>query len=83
MATSPTTIQLDAETAHAITVYAQTLGLTVEECLRPHVATTNGTDDGTDANQWLRDLDELAAASDDAAVLPADFSTRDIYLDHD
>jgi hypothetical protein len=80
MATQPETVQLDRETAQALAGYAAELGLTVPEFLRRHFAGTNGPTRIDDADAWL---DELADGVADLPPLPRDFSTKDIYADHD
>ncbi len=77
--TPATTIQLDEQTAKALADYAAALGLTVEEYLKRHFAGTNGPQTIDDADRWLDDLAEGL----DLPPLPRDFSTKDIYVDHD
>jgi hypothetical protein len=76
---APTTIQLDPAAAKALADHAAILGLTVEEYLRKHFAGTNSESIIEDADAWL---DELSDGLDMPA-LPLDFSTKDIYADHD
>jgi len=78
--TPTTTIQVDPQTAKALADYAAALGMTVQDYLKKHFARTDGTDMALDANQWL---DELAEGLPDLPPLPLDFSTYDIYADHD
>ena len=75
-----TTIQLDSQTARAIAEHAAALGLSVDEFLRKHFPPGNGTGPVGDADRWL---DELSDGLPDLPPLPRDFSTRDIYADHD
>ncbi len=77
--TPATTIQLDPQTAKALADCAAALGLTVEDYLKRHFAGTNGPQTVEDADRWL---DELAEGLD-LPPLPRDFSTKDLYADHD
>jgi hypothetical protein len=77
--TPTTTIRLDAQTAKSLADYAAALGLTVEDYLKKHFVDTNGPQTVEDVDHWL---DELAEGLD-LPALPLDFSTKDIYVDHD
>lgn len=80
MAAEPASIQRDPKTAKAVAEYAEALGLSVSEFLEQHFANGNGADVIVDVD---RGLDDLAEGSDASLVLPLDFSTRDMYADHD
>jgi hypothetical protein len=73
-------IQVDAQTASALAEYAGALGLTIEQYLKKHFGGANGVDAVADVDHWL---DELAEGLPELPRLPQDFSTRDIYADHD
>jgi len=77
---TPTTIQLDAQTAKALAEQAATVGLSVQDYLKKHFAGGNGTNGVDDPDRWL---DELAEGLPDLPPLPRDFSTKGIYADHD
>lgn len=75
-----TTIELDPNTAKALADYAAALGMTVQEYLKRQFT---GADGPTPAvNNADRRLDELAEGFD-LPPLPRDFSTKDLYADHD
>jgi len=75
-----TTIQVDPQTAQALTDYAATLGLNVQDFLKKHFGDANGNKKIDDADRWL---DDLSQGLPDLSPLPRDFSTKDIYADHD
>ncbi len=75
-----TTIQLDPQTAKALAEHTAALGLSVEEYLKKHFAGTNGPITVANADHWL---DALSEGLPELSPLPHDFSTRDIYTDHD
>lgn len=75
-----TPIELDPKTAKALADLAAFSGLTVPDYLRKHFAPTDGSDTLNDANRWL---DELTEGLPELPPLPQDFSTRDIYAEHD
>ena len=77
--TPVTTIQLDPETAKALAEYAAGVGLTVPDFLKRHFGGPNGPLQVDDADRWL---DQLAEGLD-LPPLPRNFSTKDIYADHD
>lgn len=76
---TPTTIHLDPQTAETLAKHAAMLGLTIEDYLRKHFVGTDGLQPIDDVDQWL---DELAEGLD-LPPLPLDFSSEDIYADHD
>ncbi len=80
MTASNLTIELDAKTARAITEYAAGLGLSVPEFLQKHFAGTNGASPIGNAEKWL---DEISEGTESLPPLPHDFSTRDMYTEHD
>ncbi len=80
MATLPQTIQLDPQTAEALANYAASLGLSVPQFLQKHFGGTNGASRVDNADAWL---DELSEGLPNLPPLPRDFSTKDIYADHD
>ena len=75
-----TTIQLDAQTAKALAEHAAAVGLSVQDYLKKHFAGGNGSNGVDNPDGWL---DELADGLPDLPPLPRDFSTKDIYADHD
>jgi hypothetical protein len=75
-----TTIEIDPQTAQALADLAASSGLTVQEYLRKHFVAGNGGRPVTDVEQWL---DELVEGLPDLPPLPRDFSSKDIYADHD
>ena len=75
-----TTIQVDPQTAQALADHAARVGLSVQEYLKKHFAAANGSQPVTDVDRWL---DELIEGLPDLPLLPSDFSSRDIYADHD
>lgn len=75
-----TTIQIDDATAAALSNYAASLGMTIEDYLRKHFADTDGNQGIADADRWL---DGLTEGLPELPPLPRDFSTKDIYADHD
>ena len=77
---APTTIQLDAQTAKALAEHAAAVGLSVQDYLKKHFAGGNGTNGVDDPDRWL---DELAEGLPGLPLLPRDFSTKDLYSDHD
>lgn len=74
------TIELDPQTAQTLADYAAGLGLSVPEFLRRQFAGGNGTSTISDIDGWL---DSLSEGSERLPALPADFSIKDIYADHD
>lgn len=77
---STSNIEVDQQTANALSLYAASLGLTVQEYLRKHFGGSDGFATAVDAELWL---DELVDGMPNLSPLPSDFSTRDIYADHD
>lgn len=77
---TPTTIQLDAQTANALAKHAAAVGLSIQDYLKRHFAGGNGANGVDDPDRWL---DELADGLPVLPPLPCDFSTKDIYADHD
>ena len=75
-----TRIEVDPQTAEALTGYAASLGLSVAEFLKKHFSTTNGDLRIDDIDGWLDEMSEGSAAW---PALPRDFSSRDLYADHD
>lgn len=80
MAAQPSTIQLDPQTARALADYAAEFGLSVPEFLRKHFGEANAATRIDDVDAWL---DEISEGSEKLPPLPRDFSTRDVYADHD
>ena len=74
------TIELDPNTAKALSEHAAALGLSVQDYLKRHFAGSNGPSTLDDVDQWL---DELVEGLPELPALPRDFSTKDIYADHD
>ena len=77
---TPSTIQLDAQTAEALAEHAAAEGLSIQEYLKRHFARGNGSSGVDDPDRWL---DELVEGLPDLPPLPTDFSAQDVYLDHD
>ena len=77
---TPTTIQLDAQTAQALAEHATAVGLSVQDYLKKHFGGRNGSNGVGDPDRWL---DELADGLPELPPLPCDFTTKDIYADHD
>ena len=77
---TPTTIQLDVQTAKALAELAAAVGLSIQDYLKKHFAGGNGTNGVDDPDHWL---DELAEGLPHLPPLPRDFSSKDIYTDHD
>jgi len=77
---APSTIQLDPQTAKALAERAAAAGLSIPDYLKRHFATGNGQDGVDDPDRWL---DELTEGLPDLPPLPRDFSSNDIYADHD
>jgi len=77
---TPTTIQLDPQTARALADHAAALGLSIQDYLKKHFPGANGAGIPDDPDRWL---DELAAGLPDLPPLPSDFATKNIYADHD
>lgn len=75
-----TTIEVDSQTAKALADYAAGFGLSVPELLRRHFVRSNGASPIDDVDAWL---DEISEGSEHLPPLPQDFSTKDIYADHD
>jgi len=75
-----TTIQIDEKTAESLANYAAALGLSVQDYLKRHFAGANGNGGIEEADRWL---DELIEGLPELPPLPRDFSTKDIYADHD
>jgi hypothetical protein len=75
-----TSIEIDPETAAVLWAHASASGLTIQEYLKKHFAAGNGVTRIKDPDQWL---DELVEGLPNLPPLPNDFSTRDIYTDHD
>lgn len=72
-------IEVDAVTAKALAEQAQSLGMSVAEFLRDHFCGSEALPiDDIDA--WL---DSLTDGMEGVLPLAADFSTRDLYSDHD
>lgn len=80
MSAANATIQLDPQTAEVLARYAAVLGLTVSDFLKQHFVGGNGAATVVDVDRWL---DELADGTDALPPLPRDFSSHDIYADHD
>lgn len=80
-----TTIELDRQTAEALTAQAQAMGLSLETYLRrlSQVAVFSPSNGTVSLDDFDRYLDELAADLPRLAPLPADFSRADIYRNHD
>jgi len=77
--TATTTIEIDPQTTKAVADYAAALGMTVKDYLKKHFAPTNGPQIVEDPDRWLDDLAEGL----DLPPLPRDFSTEDMYGNHD
>jgi len=77
---TPTTIQLDPQTASALAQQAAAFGLSIQDYLRKHFACGNGAELVKDVDQWL---DELSDGLPQLPALPDDFSAKDTYTDHD
>ena len=77
---TPTTTQLDAQTAKALAEHAAAVGLSVPDYLKKHFAGGNGSHGVNDPD---RQVDELADGLPDLPPLPRDFSMKDIYADED
>lgn len=75
-----TSIQINDRTAKALEQHAACLGLTIQEYLERHFGDANGINPIDDPDRWL---DEVSEDGFDAPPLPANFSCRDIYSDHD
>src|SRR5258708_4422856 len=75
-----TTIQVDPQTAQVLADQAASQGLSVQEYLKKHFSTALAGQAIDDVDQWL---DELVEGLPQLPPLPGDFSTRDIYADHD
>lgn len=73
-------IEVDVETAEALAKRASSAGMTVPEYLRRHFADVVGPRMVEHADRWL---DELADGMPDITPLPSNFSSRDVYTDHD
>lgn len=74
------TIQLDPRTAEALAGHAAAEGLSIQEYLRKHFASGNGSGGVDDPDRWL---DELVDGLPELPPLPPGFSSKDIYADHD
>jgi hypothetical protein len=77
---APSTIQLDPQTAKALAERAAAAGLSIPDYLKMHFVTGNGQDGVDDPDRWL---DELTEGMPELPPLPRDFSSKDIYADHD
>lgn len=77
---TPTTIHLDVQTAKALAEHAAAVGLSIQDYLKKHFAGGSGTNGVDDPDRWL---DELAEGLPLLPSLPRDFSSKDIYADHD
>lgn len=83
MATTP--IQIDAETAAALLAQAKAMNLSLEAYLQT-LALANamaGIDEAPSLTELDRVLDELGTSGGNVPVLPAGFSRRDVYGEHD
>lgn len=80
MPTHNTTIEVDPQTAEALANYAASLGLSVQDYLKKHFGDANGANLIDDPDRWL---DELVQDLPELPPLPIDFSTKDLYADHD
>ena len=76
-----TTIELDPETAKALAEHAEAVGLTIRDYLKKHFIGAKGPLAAVHhADRWL---DELSDGLGNLPPLPHDFSTKDVYADHD
>ena len=75
-----TPIELDPKTAMALADLAASSGLTVPAYLQKHFAPLHESDAVDDADRWL---DELTEGLPELPPLPQDFSTKDVYAEHD
>lgn len=73
-------IEADAATAHVLAERAEFLGVSVAEFLHQHFCGIEVPSQIGDIEEWLDGLTEGMAG---VRQLPADFSTRDLYSDHD
>lgn len=75
-----TTIQVDDDTAKALTEMATAQQMTVAEFLRSLAGRGVATGPGASAVEFDEQLESLLF---DGPTLPADFSRADLYRDHD
>ncbi|MEK6677047.1 MAG: hypothetical protein AABZ47_15515 [Planctomycetota bacterium] len=80
MTQQTTTIELDAGTAKALADHAAVLGVSIQDYLKMYFTSRNDLISVDEADQWL---DELVKDLPNLPPLPRDFSTKDIYSDHD
>jgi len=80
MATKPVNLKIDEQTANGLLAHATSLAMTIEEFLARHYAGVNGDSRIDDVEKWL---DEIAEGRIAEPGLPPDFSTTDLYSDHD
>ena len=78
---TPTTkIEVDRHTAEALANCAATLGLSIQDYLAKHFLGRQELGSLADPEKWL---DELSDGLGEMTPLPPDFSTNDVYTDHD
>jgi hypothetical protein len=75
-----TVVQLDLQTAKALAEFAAAAGLSIPDYLKKHFGGGSGVSEIEDPDRWL---DELTEGLPDLPPLSRDFSTEDIYADHD
>jgi hypothetical protein len=75
-----TSIQLDDDTAKALTAIAMARHMTVDQYLRSLVAGDMAGLENNSTAEFDRELEPLLF---DGPTLPADFSRADVYADHD
>ena len=75
-----TSIQIDDNTAKALTAVATARQMSVAEYLRSLVASDMTLVENSLASEFDRELEPLLF---DGPTLPADFSRTDIYVDYD
>lgn len=80
MSAPNTRIEVDSATAKALSDQASSLGLSVTEFLHTHFCGNDAPYTIDDVDAWL---DGLAEGMDGVPTLPDDFSTQDLYTDHD
>jgi hypothetical protein len=79
-----TRIEVEQDTAERLAKKAKSTGISVDSLLRDLLDTTDLTPRAAvTLEEFDRILDELTAGPQDLPPLPADFSSADIYLDHD
>jgi hypothetical protein len=78
-------IEVSADTARLIKRRAEAHGISVDEYLRTLIETTDvtGSEEAMSEAEIEAILAELAADGKDLPRLPDDFSTKDIYSEHD